>query len=253
MDFTDEDEDYVFQMLGERIQSSPSALQRDRTTEMSHSSHSSSQTDDGNDANSQHSDMVNVFNSKSVYGASTDQTFGVPVKRCSTSSENYELQEIGIPKRKCVQKMEIEQNVRRVESTAHHANAELGKVVNDLFKRESTRDQWLECMANKITTMELEMKTLKADNAKLSEELKSVTEQNKIHSERIDQLEVNGICVVCCTDKINIWVNPCQHWVMCSTCYKMLSATLDEDTGNRLKKCPVCRENINFAIPYYGL
>ncbi|CAL4077545.1 unnamed protein product [Meganyctiphanes norvegica] len=276
MDFTDEDEDYVFVILGEDSHGSPTALQRENTNELGHIPPASSQTVSATESNNQHSDMVNVFNSNIVSGASTrgigkslftGQTFDVSLKRTSTSSENYELQEIDVPKRKCVQNMQIEKdarsicernlssiyNIRKEENTTHDEHPELGNVVNNLLIKDFTTDQKFECMANKIAKLELEIIALKGENAKLIGGLKSVNDQNIILSERIDHLEINGICVVCCTEKINIWVNPCQHWVMCTTCFKKLSATLDENTGNRLKKCPVCRENINYAIPYYGI
>lgn len=236
MDFTDEDEETLLGIvLDERSHSSPAGLQ----------------TDGGANESYRHSFMVNVYNDMidSATGiGSLRQNFGVPPKRCTTT-EIYELQELGGPKRKRLHRVHSDQNTRSNCLTD----------ISNAYKpgREETttktEDSQLTTLVNKITNMELEIKGLKAGDDKLSEGLNSLTEQNKRLGDRIEQLEVNGLCVVCYKDKINIWVNPCQHWVMCVSCYKKLCKTMDENTGNEFKKCPVCRENINYALPFYGM
>ncbi|CAL4080628.1 unnamed protein product [Meganyctiphanes norvegica] len=258
MDITDEDEDFILgSILGDRSRSSPAGMQAHLANEFT----------------SQDSVLVNDFNINTLSGASATgfasslfkgyNPLGVPPKRC-TSSESYELQDFDLRKRKRLQRVHSDQHDRRItykgerdcftsESATSSKGSQIGTAVNDLVTRASTIDQKFDQMTSKIENMQLEIKGLKSGNSTISDGLKSITDQNKRLSERIEQLEVNGLCVVCYKDKINIWVDPCHHWVMCATCYKKLSATLDENTGTRLKKCPVCRANINYALPYYGI
>ncbi|CAL4139959.1 unnamed protein product, partial [Meganyctiphanes norvegica] len=108
---------------------------------------------------------------------------------------------------------------------------------------------------NKIEKMKEEIQRVKADNynlkvesknkiEKMQEEIDNLKAERENLKERLTNLEDRGLCIGCYGDRVNCWLIPCHHWVLCLTCYRY---RLQD------RKCPVCRQDIQSAVPFYGM
>jgi len=66
-------------------------------------------------------------------------------------------------------------------------------------------------------------------------------------------LQVNNtddlsLCIICNTNRRNVLLIPCNHFILCNMCYVRCCETTNNDIGSHRVRCPVCRGNIINAI-----
>lgn len=109
------------------------------------------------------------------------------------------------------------------------------KKLDDVYKDKLLLEKRMD--KNDLSILKNKNRFLENKNKTLINEIKSFRNVNNILKEKIDEVNLCGICY---ENKINILCSPCNHICICEKCHKGVGS-----------KCPMCREDVKKFIKVY--